>query len=263
MTNSHSAVPAIVTVIGDSLPLPRQHQGVEFYQTYPYLLAQWLREQGSPAEVWENAEGGVPIARLLKLYGEYHTYVGRHQQGIGIAHLGVVDCSPRPVPLSVRRIIGRLPGVLRSPMVRFLHRYRVQLLRYGPGFLFTRPKEFRRSYRKLLDRMAEDFGQICAVNITPPGPYFESRSPGVGRKIEEYNRIIAEVVQSVERVTLVDVWEACQQPDALERYVSGHDGHHLSVAGHHRLFEMIVDGRTAQEVLGGSTIAGAAGSPKP
>ena len=151
----------------------------------------------------------MPIAQLLRLYGEYRTYVGRHQQGIGIAHLGVVDCSPRPVPLSVRRIIGRLPGVLRSPMVRFLHHYRVQLLHYGPGFLFTRPNEFRTSYRKLLGRMAEDFGHIYAVNIIPSGPYFESRSPGVARKIEEYNRIIAEEAGSAERVTLVDVWEAC------------------------------------------------------
>ena len=253
MTNNHSVVPAIVAVIGDSLPLPRQYQGVEFHQTYPYLLAQWLREQGSPAEVWESAEAGAPIAQLLRLYGEYHTYVGRHQQGIGIAHLGVVDCSPRPVPLGVRRIIGRLPSVLRSPMVRLLHCYRVQLVRYGPGFLFTRPKEFRRSYRELLDRMAEDFGHVCAVNIIPPGPYFESRAPGVGGKIEEYNRIIAEVVQSVERVALVDIWKMCQQPGALEEgYVSEHDGHHLSVAGHRLILEMIIDGRTATEVLGGS-----------
>jgi len=263
VTNNHSAVPAIVAVIGDSLPLPRQYQGVEFYQTYPYLLAQWLREQGCPAEVWENAEVGMPITGLLKVYSEYRIYVGRHQQGIGIAHLGVVDCSPRPVPLSVRRIIGRLPGVLRSSMVRFLHHYRVQLLRYGPGFLFTRPKEFRTSYRKLLGRMAEDFGHIYAVNIIPPGPYFEFRSPGVGRKIEEYNRIIAEVVQSVERVALVDIWKACRQPGALERYVSEHDGHHLSVAGHRLIFEMIIDGRTASEVLGCSRAADAVATPKP
>ena len=263
MTNNHSDVPVIIAVIGDSLPLPRQYQGVEFHQTYPYLLAQWLREQGSPADVWENAQAGVPIAQLFRLYGEYRTYVGRHQQGIGIAHLGVVDCSPRPVPFGVRRIIGRLPGVLRSPMISFLHRYRVQLLRYGPGFLFTSPKRFRESYRKLLDRMVEDFGQICAVNIIPPGPYFESRSPGVGRKIEEYNRIIAEVVQSIERVALVDIWEACRQPGALERYVSEHDGHHLSVAGHRLIFEMIIDGRTASEVLGGSRAADAVATPKP
>ena len=66
------------------------------------------------------------------------------------------------------------------------------------------------------------------------------------RKIEEYNRIIAEEAGSAH------VWEACQQPGAKEAYVSSHDGHHLSVAGHRRIFEMIIDGRTAREVLGDS-----------
>ena len=254
-TDEQPTAPVIVAVIGDSLTLPRQFQGVEFHHTYPYLLAYWLRQQGYPAEVWEATEAGVPIAKLFGRYSEYRTYVGKHRPGIGIVHLGVVDCSPRPVPLGLRTAIGKLPGFLRSPIIRFLHSYRVQLLHYGPGFVFTRPKGFEQTYRRLLSQMTEDFGHVYAINIIPPGPYFESRSPGVGGKIEEYNRIIVEAVRATEGAELVDIWEACQQPGNLETYVSEHDGHHLSIEGHRRILEMIVDERTAQTVVDGKRVA--------
>jgi hypothetical protein len=239
MTQRKPATPFLVTVIGDSLPLPRQFQGLDLHNTYPYLLAHWLREHGCEADVWEIVQAGAPIASVLSSYDGYRTYLGQHRQGIGIAHLGVVDCSPRPVPLFVRNLISRLPGILRSPIVAFLHKYRVPLLRYGPGFVFTGLKQFRNGYQKLMTLMRKDFGHVYAINIIPPGPFFESRSPGVGRLIESYNRIIAEVVRSNEGVTLIDIWEVCQQSGAMETYVSSHDGHHLSVAGHRQILDMI------------------------
>ena len=237
---SESNIPLLVSVIGDSLPLPRQFQGLEFHQTYPYLIADWLRKQGRPAEVWEAAQAGSPIRQILAQYDQYRTYVGQQTHGIGIAHLGVVDCSPRPVPLWVRNAIGWLPGPLRTLAIKFLHTYRVPLLRYGPGFLFTKPNAFRRAYRQLLERMSDDFSHVYAVNIIPAGPYFESRSPGVSQWIERYNRIIAEVADEFDDVDLVDVWAECQKPDAVKDFVSPDDGHHLSPAGHRRHFEMII-----------------------
>ena len=249
MAEDHKIIPSIITVVGDSLALPRQLQQVEFHHTYPYLLAQWLRDQGPPAEVWGSSNAGSTISQLMKRYDEYRTYVGQHPKGIGVVHLGVVDCSPRPIPSWLRRAIGKLPRLLRSPIIKFLHNYRVQLLRYGPGFLLTSHRKFRQTYRQLLDQMRQDFGRVYAVNIIPPGTHFESRSPGVGRKIVEYNAIIAEVVEAAGDIELVDIWSICQEPEALETYVSEHDGHHLSIDGHQRIFEMLVGGRTAGELL--------------
>ena len=151
--------------------------------------------------------------------------------------------------------LGKLPGLLRSPIIKFLHNYRVQLLRYGPGYLLTKPVGFRRAYRHLLDQMRQDFGKVYAINIIPPGAYFESRSPGVGQKIVEYNKIIADVVEAVGDVELVDIWSVCREPGALETYVSEHDGHHLSLDGHRRIFEMLVGGRTAGDLLGEGRVA--------
>jgi hypothetical protein len=47
----------------------------------------------------------------------------------------------------------------------------------------------------------------------------------------------------------VDIWNICQEPEALDTYVSEHDGHHLSIDGHQRIFETLVGGRTAGELL--------------
>ena len=245
--------PILVSVIGDSLPLPRQFQGLEFHQTYPYLLTAWLREQGNLAEVWGMAHAGSPIRKILGQYDEYRTYVGPQVSGIGIAHLGIVDCSPRPVPFWIRNIIGQFPEPLRKLSFKFLHNYRIPLLRYGPGFLLTRPDAFRRAYRQLLERMTADFSHVYAVNIIPAGPYFESRSPSVSQWIEKYNRIIAEVVDAVECVDLIDIWAGCKELDADEDLVSPFDGHHLSPAGHRRLFELIIDGRAVDQVVSPQT----------
>ena len=233
------AFPVIIGVLGDSLPLPRQFQELEFYQTYPYLLANWLRTCGTHTEVWEAAQAGVPITNVIHNYEDYRTYVGRHTQGIGILHLGIVDCTPRPVPLGLRKTIGKLPTALRKPIIKVLHDYRVQILKYGPEFVFTKPQQFRRKYRYLLEQMTQDFGQVYAVNIIPPGPNFESRSPGVAQNAKAYNRIISEVTDSVEGATIIHIWQACQQPGGIETLVSGHDGHHLNPAGHHRVFQMV------------------------
>ena len=46
MAEDKKITPTIVTIVGDSLTLPRQFQQVEFHHTYPYLLVRWLREMG-------------------------------------------------------------------------------------------------------------------------------------------------------------------------------------------------------------------------
>lgn len=152
MAKYHKITPTITTVVGDSLTLPRQFQQVAFHHTYPYLSVQWLRDRGGPAEVWGS--------------------------------LGVVDCSPRPIPSWLRRVVAKLPVFLRSPIIIFPHNYRIQILRYKLDLVFTKPRGLRRVYQRLLDQMQQDFCRVYAINIIPPGAYFESRSPSVGREVQ-------------------------------------------------------------------------------
>ena len=78
MTQRQPATSTLVTVIGDSLPLPRQFQGLDLHNTYPYLLAHWLREHGGAAQVWEVAQAGAPIAGVLRSYDAFRPYLGQH-----------------------------------------------------------------------------------------------------------------------------------------------------------------------------------------
>ena len=153
-----------VLIIGDWLPLPQQFHGIEFHQTYPYLPADWLRQQRRAAEVWEGAMADTPIRQIFAEYDEYQTYVGQQDHKIGIARLGVVDCSPRLAPFWVRNAIGWLPGLLHTLASKSLHTYHVSLLRYGPGFLFTKSNVFRRACRQLLKHMSDNFSSLYAVD---------------------------------------------------------------------------------------------------
>ena len=66
------------------------------------------------------AQAGVPINHLTNRYRDYRSYVGSAKGTIGILHLGVVDCSPRPIPWFARNQIGKLPSFVRNRIIGFL-----------------------------------------------------------------------------------------------------------------------------------------------
>ena len=238
---SVSPTSTVVVVVGDSICLPRYLDGVEFYQTYPFLLLNWLRLRGYSAEVWNIAQAGVPINHLANRYRDYRSYVGSAKGNIGILHLGVVDCSPRPIPWFARNQIGKLPSFVRNRIIGFLHRYRVLMLRYFFSFVFTQPERFEQYYRELLVEMSNDFEVLFAVNIAPPGVSFYQRSPGIDANIECYNQIISKAIQDFDKVVLVDVWGKFNEHAATEKYMLPKDGHHLSVEGHGTIYKMITE----------------------
>jgi hypothetical protein len=227
----------VIGVVGDSLPLPRPHEGLKLSITYPYLIADELRSSGHRAEVWRIASAGATVTEIAKRFADERPYLGGHPETFCVVHLGVVDCSPRPVPPSIRSLIGRSPRLVRGLITKILHDYRVPLLTHGFSFVNTRPNRFEAEYHDLLSIAGADFGRIYAVNIIPPGDWFESRSPGVGGKISRYNEIIAAVVRDIPRVTLIDIWTAANIDVSI---VSSVDGHHLSPVGHRYLANEIL-----------------------
>ena len=232
--------PFLIGVVGDSLSLPRQFDGIEFHQTYPFLLADWLRKQGVSAHVWMMSKGGVPINELLGRYDEFERYVGPRCGGIGVVQIGIVDCAPRPLPYRLRQVLGRVPVHIRGPIVRFLNWKRKPLLKAGLSFRFTSPREFARQYRMLLGKIVKEFDHGYAINICPPGGQIAERSPGIKESIKMYNTIIGESVALFGEISLVDVWtEFSSSLEPVDLFVSPEDGHHLTVVGHHRIFELI------------------------
>jgi hypothetical protein len=228
----------IIAVVGDSLVLPRHFEGLSYAETYPYLIAEELRRRGVDAHVWMMARGGAPIDQLVFVHNEVARYLGV-TSGIGIIHVGIVDCSPRPLPYRLRLLVGRLPRGIGAMIIRFLHDNRRSLLLRGLSFRFTGPDAFRSQYRTLLGRLARDLDRVYAINISPPGSDNATRSPGLLESIDRYNGIISELVADQPKATLVDVRTAFGRIQARPTFVSPLDGHHLTREGHRWISETI------------------------
>lgn len=234
----------VVRLYGDSLGLPRYQDGIHFSATYAELFCAWLRtEQGvKRVSLYNRSQGGATAPQLARLATEDNSYFGPAAPQLLILQCGICDCAPRPVPLGLRRLIGRLPGCLQRPVIRLLHRYRPWLQRHGCVWRHTDAEPFRRAVTAWIRESAEFARAVFVVNIAPPTQAGEAHSPGLVAGVNEYNKLLQASVASVgsDRVVLVDVHATLlASVGTLERCVNQADGHHLSMSGHELYFAML------------------------
>ena len=120
----------IIFYYADSLGMPRAGL-VGMKDRYIYLFQEWLKSQtDEDVFVVDRAKG---FSTIISLYSDYKNDIGYFtgKKDVLIIHEGVVDCAPRPLPLFVRNSISRLPAILKSRIVRFIHNNRRQMLKPG------------------------------------------------------------------------------------------------------------------------------------
>lgn len=228
--------PLLVRVYGDSLGMPRWSDGVAWTATYPEVLAEELeqRHPGWRVRLYNRSRGGASIEVLRRDYDDDTSYFGDEAGGVLVLQCGIVDCAPRPLPPRARRLLGRLPGPVRAPIVGLLHRHRATLQRRGFAWTVTPRDVFRRVYGEWLAHAAVRVSRVLVLNIAPTTDAMDAHSPGLAAAIAEYNALIADVVREVgaRNVTLVDVYAVCRcAPDAAE-LINQRDGHHITPRGH-------------------------------
>ena len=235
----------LIRVYGDSLGMPRADSGVRFDQTYSELFCAWLRTVRSDAQVhlYNRSQGGASIRKLFQEYQMDSIYFGKPGGDILVLQLGIVDCAPRPIPTWVKFLIGRLPSPLRTPIVKFLHRFRPNLLRMGCKWRSTSRSAFSRLFQKWLQRAANDFARIYVVSVMPTTPEIEARSPGLGESAVSCNQDIEAAILSsgAANIHFIDAHRiAAENPDEVSRFVDASDGHHLTAEGHRLLSGLLI-----------------------
>jgi hypothetical protein len=227
----------LVRIYGDSLSLPRFEDEIRYPDSYTELVARGL-EAAAPGllvSVYNRSQGAWTIDLLREAYDKDHSYFGDGHTDLLIIQCGVCDCAPRPLPPRARKVVGKLPSLLRHLIIGLLHRNRARLLNWGVFWRNTDPVEFRKQLAMWLERASSEAGQVCVINIAPTLPHIEAHSPGFGNSIRLFNTIISEEVVRIGRdnVHCIDVYSAiCEASEGPEQYVNSKDGHHITREGH-------------------------------
>lgn len=231
----------IIQYYADSLGLPRPGT-VDLQQRYIYLLEEWLRTRGE-REIFiiNRARGGGTITQLFETFKEDEGYVTGEKDML-ILHEGICDCAPRPVSKSIRRIISRLPGFIRTKIIHWLHDNRARLLRNGfVNYLVEKPV-YRQTLTEWLVQALKSFKVIYIFTIADTNDATEAHSPGFRKSIAAYNDIIKQVAGELNdaRIHVIDIHAILRDSGRpYDELIVADDGHHITPAAHQLYFEEI------------------------
>lgn len=234
-----------MAIYGDSLSMPRSFDGVCCDQIYAELLRNdpTVFGENFHGVVFNRSQGGGRIKELYESFRRDLSYISDDKDKILIIQSGIVDCAPRPIPLGLRKVIGKLPVRIRSKIGEFLHQNRCWLQKIF-RFRFTSKTQFRRVLKQWLATAGPMFKKIYVINIFPTTKEIDRHSPGLCESIEMFNKIIREQVErsGVKNAVLIDVFGSIAfSKEPVERFVSPKDGHHLTCDGH-KLVKRLVAG---------------------
>ena len=236
----------LIRLYGDSVSLPRETEGVRYFDCYSELLACGLREAYPDAEVflYNRSYSGPKITDTYETCRADTFFFGNDGNDIAILQCGIVDCAPRPVPPRIRSIVTRLPDALRNLIISFIHRNRASMLRSGLIWRVTPPQTFTASLIETLKLMAHSFSRVYVINIAPTTAATEAHSPGLSQSIDQYNWLTREGIAAVgnPKIRLIDVHSAIlSQAQPIEQYVSQIDGHHITVTAHQLYADLLLE----------------------
>lgn len=223
-----------VVLLADSLALPRGADwgNVAYEETYPYVLDFALRSRYPDRQV-VLMERGMRFRTINAVLDDWKEFVELRSPDILIVHVGVVDCAPRVFSAAERRIVSSaLPSPLRSMLLKFVHRWRSQIIRVRSDHRYVTEADFQRAVRKLVSPAASGTPRLLViVNILSPGDDMESRSPGYRANVARYNAMLA--AEAGGAAELVDYNKLVSDKGGVDRLTV--DGMHPNREGHRLL----------------------------
>lgn len=235
-----------IRLYADSLGLPRPGV-VADDERYFSLFTKWYKEKHNcEPEVIDHSRSNTTIKDLYAWFIEDNRYFG-NKADIIILQEGIVDCAPRPIPRKVRNIISKMPGFLKKRVIKFLHNNRAKLQNFGLKYFIVKPKDFAEEYKKFLKTASETAVRVYVFNIVPTNDEIEIQSPGLKKSIDDYNKIISEVVKEMKlkNIFLIDVYEYVKSKiENLNNYVLKEDGHHITKLSHKIYSDKIIENET-------------------
>ncbi|NYT39228.1 SGNH/GDSL hydrolase family protein [Sphingomonas sp. R-74633] len=172
-----------------------------------------LKAANPDYDVIHYGHGGATIERLFNYTSYFHRTV---RPDFCFVQSGIVDCAPRALKeielqaIKALPLVGRMIGKLVQKNAATIRKFRK--LSYTPID----------TYRVYLDKFEQTFGRIWWITIPPASSAYEQQLPGITAQVDAYNQLL----EVRPHVATADFTEAEMMSDF----------HHLSVAGHKKLF---------------------------
>jgi GDSL-like lipase/acylhydrolase family protein len=211
-------VPSLL-VLGDSVAMPRASAGQRLDEAWPQLLD----ASGAASVRWVRSVGAATAYEVLAEVRHLASYIGERRTWDAVAiQVGIVDCSPRPFPRRLQKLLDLVPG-LRPRINRRLP----LLLRFR-----ARPWVSEADFERLLDTISAETlrycGRVLLIEVIPPGPGLVGKLGSFEGTVARYNAALQRV--AARRPGQVAVVRGVA-PERLSEALLP-DGHHLTAAGH-------------------------------
>lgn len=232
-----------LALYGDSLACPRKGI-VKSHERYIALIENHIRRISNYdyLETRDKAIGGATITRLIAEFKEDNTYFDL-PGNILIIHSGIVDCAPRPINEVNRKRISRLPGFLKTKIIKYIHHNRANLLNRNGGYVKTDFSKFSSQFSSFVNEAILYYEKIFVINICSTTERIEAHSPGFINNINRYNTEIRTVISKANsnKVYLVDINHYINSHAMeIENFIVAEDGHHIHPITHRWIADQII-----------------------
>jgi len=220
-----------VLVIGDSMSFPVDDSRQSFRDAWPQLVLRSMIEQGQEIGCfWYRSRGGSTVGDVLRDLRRLRVGMGgpraSHEFDLTICQVGAVDCFPRPYPKWFYDML--MSGGIGRQCLRRIHRHYGALSR-AYGQTWTSERGWVRGLRKLIDQLRTVSKSNLFIEIAPPGAYLRDKADRVASKVDDYNRLLRDVVLGYgsARLKTINPYQGSSAESLLIW-----DGTHLSNEGH-------------------------------
>lgn len=202
-----------ILILSDSVPLARNKpEKTRYEQTWPELL----KNEGYVMN--QVSIGGATSDDLYQQAKYYHQYF---MPDIVIIQVGIVDCAPRFLTKTEKKIIENLPYI----GIRLIPRLNNNFIKKIRKINYVDKKRFKQN----LEGFKNIFQcKIIFIKIIPASDSYEKMLIGVRKNIQDYNSIIEKTMNITIDTKCID--QTCLMSDH----------HHLNEKGHSVLFKEII-----------------------
>ncbi len=210
-------------ILTDSVGNPRSfplEDATELEETYPYIL----RKEFPDSTFWQLSFGNLTTEQLVS---QAISYLNHWEPDIIIIHSGINDCRPEAFSEFQKTVIQRFSGQRVFGRIK-KYVYHPSLIKRRQLYRVTENK-FRKTLNKvklIYSSATVFYFEICANQA------YESARPGVGKRINTYNKIISNIYGESQ----VKINELLIQNDGF-----GSDNLHWNRRGHFAVAKMLID----------------------
>ncbi len=216
-----------IVAIADSLAMPRNEGAdqLRWEETWPYVLQKQL-----PNTEVINCSSRAKSSVKLAMGGDLDEHIFLKQPNLAIVQVGIVDCAPRLFSPREKKMLGKLPQLLRDKIIAFMSARRASItaqdplakVEVGPEAFINSLRRFVHESRKKCDGLSFLFIPMVAHLET-----MEKKSPGASHNIALYNRLLFKFCEQ-ESLGLAEILHVISGDDPT---LFCSDGYHLSKTG--------------------------------